>query len=81
MSENSKGPERLTMWQTVLQSQLIHPDWNAQDHLDYLHQEGYDWTRLVMSGLSPSGLVSEWLKINPSLPIYQNELKRLEGRK
>jgi len=35
-------PTRLTMWQAVRQSWLIHPDWTVADHLSWLGGEGYD---------------------------------------
>lgn len=36
----------LTMWQAVLQSQAIHPDWDAQMHLAYLDMECFDTNKL-----------------------------------
>lgn len=52
---------RLTTWQTVLQSQMIHPDWNVETHLAYLKQEGASLHRL--NG-DPEILITRWLAEN-----------------
>lgn len=32
----------LTLNEVILQSQMIHPDWTAADHLNWLYDEAYD---------------------------------------
>ncbi|MEV0396497.1 hypothetical protein [Polymorphospora rubra] len=51
-------PERLTMWQAVRQSWLIHPDWIVADHLAWLEGEGYDTGTLTGD---PVEVVGRWL--------------------
>ncbi|WP_236718643.1 hypothetical protein [Actinoplanes sp. TFC3] len=52
------APARLTMWQTVRQSWLTHPDWTTADHLAWLDGEGYD-TDLIDG--DPAEVISQWL--------------------
>jgi hypothetical protein len=55
----------LTMWQTVLQSQAIHPDWDAETHLAYLDQEAYPVSTLGQAaGRTPKEVVERWLREN-----------------
>jgi len=49
---------RLTMWQAVRQSWLIHPDWTVSDHLVWLDGEGYDTDDLTGD---PAEVVGRWL--------------------
>ncbi|WP_309236811.1 hypothetical protein [Micromonospora sp. S-DT3-3-22] len=49
---------RLTMWQAVWQSWLVHPDWSVADHLGWLDGEGYD-TGTLTGG--PDEVVGRWL--------------------
>ncbi|MEU8159494.1 hypothetical protein [Micromonospora parva] len=49
---------RLTMWQAVRQSWLVHPDWTVADHLDWLDGEGYDTGTLTGD---PAEVVGRWL--------------------
>ncbi|WP_249714607.1 hypothetical protein [Rhizomonospora bruguierae] len=51
-------PGRLTMWQAVRQSWLIHPDWTVSDHLDWLDDECYDTDELAGD---PAEVVGRWL--------------------
>ncbi len=51
-------PARLTMWQAVRQSWLVHPDWTVIDHLDWLDGEGYDIGTLTGD---PAEVVGRWL--------------------
>ncbi|MEV7231243.1 hypothetical protein AB0M79_30130 [Polymorphospora sp. NPDC051019] len=51
-------PARLTMWQAVRQSWLIHPDWIVADHLAWLDGEGYDTGTLTGD---PVEVVGRWL--------------------
>jgi hypothetical protein len=51
-------PARLTMWQTVRQNWLAHPDWTTADHLAWLDGEGYD-TDLIDG--DPAEVISHWL--------------------
>ena len=58
---------RLTMWQTVLQSQLIHSGWTVEDHLAFLEQEGYDLNEMYFSpevGWTREEVVERWLREN-----------------
>jgi hypothetical protein len=58
---------RLTMWQVVLQSQLIHPDWSPEIHLAFLEQEGYDTQEMEFgptTGWTPAEIVERWLRQN-----------------
>ncbi len=50
---------RLTVWQAVTQSWLIHPDWTVADHLIWLHGEGYDTGSLY--GGTPQEVINRWL--------------------
>lgn len=46
-----------TPWQTIAQSQLIHPEWSVADHLSYLEHDAF-----YPRGLLPSPEVTErWL--------------------
>jgi hypothetical protein len=49
---------RLTMWQAVRQSWLIHPDWTVTDHLAWLDGEGYDTESLTGD---PAEVIGRWL--------------------
>ncbi|MEU8182041.1 hypothetical protein AB0B86_14885 [Micromonospora sp. NPDC049047] len=49
---------RLTMWQAVRQSWLVHPYWTVADHLAWLDGEGYDTDD--MTG-DPAEVVGRWL--------------------
>ncbi|TCB91675.1 hypothetical protein E0H26_25540 [Micromonospora zingiberis] len=51
-------PARLTMWQAVRQSWLIHPDWTVADHLVWLDNEAYDTGTLTGD---PAEVVGRWL--------------------
>jgi hypothetical protein len=52
-----------TMWQTVLQSQAIHPDWDAAMHAGYLEHEAFlDPTALT--GGTPEEVIGRWLADN-----------------
>jgi hypothetical protein len=51
-------PARLTTWQAVRQSWLIHPDWTVADHLAWLDGEGYD-TELLDG--DPVEVIGRWL--------------------
>ena len=54
-----------TMWQTVLQSQAIHPDWAAEIHLAYLDQEGFPVGALgSWRDEKPLETVERWLREN-----------------
>ena len=50
---------RLTVWQAVKQSWLIHPDWTVADHLIWLHGDGYDTGSLC--GGTPQEVICRWL--------------------
>ncbi|MGA5305948.1 hypothetical protein ACPCHT_39085 [Nucisporomicrobium flavum] len=52
------APARLTTWQAVRQSWLVHPDWTTADHLAWLDGEGYD-TDLIDG--DPHEVVGRWL--------------------
>ncbi|MEU7981429.1 hypothetical protein AB0B63_23240 [Micromonospora sp. NPDC049081] len=52
------APARLTMWQAVRQSWLIHPDWTVADHLAWLDDENYDTGTLAGD---PAEVVGRWL--------------------
>lgn len=52
------APARLTMWQAVRQTWLAHPDWTAEDHLAWLHGEGY--TPDTVEG-DPAEVIGRWL--------------------
>ena len=52
-------PARLTVWQAVKQSWLIHPDWTVADHLIWLHGDGYDTGSLY--GGTPQEVITRWL--------------------
>jgi hypothetical protein len=60
----------LTSWQIVLQSQVIHPDWDARTHLNYLQWEaGKNIDHIGPSiGLSPQQCVQKWLDENNAWP-------------
>ncbi|WBB53873.1 hypothetical protein [Verrucosispora sp. WMMD573] len=49
---------RLTIWQAVRQSWLIHPDWTVADHLAWLNDEAYDTGTLTGD---PAEVVGRWL--------------------
>ncbi|WP_235944850.1 hypothetical protein [Verrucosispora sioxanthis] len=49
---------RLTIWQAVRQSWLIHPDWTVADHLAWLDDEAYDTGTLTGD---PAEVVGRWL--------------------
>lgn len=51
-------PARLTVWQAVRQSWLIHPDWTVTDHLAWLDDEAYDLD--AMHG-DPATVIAGWL--------------------
>ncbi|GIE93919.1 hypothetical protein [Paractinoplanes rishiriensis] len=51
-------PARLTMWQAVRQSWLIHPDWTVEDHLSWLDGEGYDTDTIEGD---PAEVIGRWL--------------------
>ncbi|WP_239126795.1 hypothetical protein [Asanoa siamensis] len=51
-------PARLTLWQAVRQSWLIHPDWTVADHLAWLDDEAYDTGTLSRD---PAEVVGRWL--------------------
>lgn len=53
------SPARLTMWQAVRQSFLIHPDWSIANHLGWLNDEGYDTS--ILYGGTPQEVVAGWL--------------------
>lgn len=53
----------LTLWQTVLQSQKIHPDWKVRNHIEYLKQTGANLAPLRDSS-NPARVVSRWLADN-----------------
>ncbi|RQW98756.1 hypothetical protein [Micromonospora inaquosa] len=57
-AEPISAPARLTMWQAVRQSWLIHPDWTVADHFAWLDGEGYDTDD--MTG-DPAEVVGRWL--------------------
>lgn len=52
-------PARLTVWQAVRQSWLIHPDWTVEDHLSWLVGEGYDDTDTIEG--DPAEVLGRWL--------------------
>ncbi|MDG4790219.1 hypothetical protein O7626_30585 [Micromonospora sp. WMMD1102] len=52
------APARLTMWQAVRQSWLVHPDWTVTDHLAWLDDEGYDTGTLTGD---PAEVIGRWL--------------------
>lgn len=69
-----------TMWHTVLQSQIIHPDWSAQEHLDFLEEEGFDTTKIydpADKNTPPVEVIDGWLETNPTLPLFQREVERM----
>jgi hypothetical protein len=70
-----------TMWHTVLQSQIIHPDWTAQEHMDFLDEEGFDTSTInyprVDDCSTPLDVVQHWLDVNPTLPTFQREVERM----
>ncbi|MFD1083463.1 hypothetical protein [Micromonospora andamanensis] len=49
---------RLTIWQAVRQSWLIHPDWTVADHLAWLNDEAYNTGTLTGD---PAEVVGRWL--------------------
>ncbi|GAB3160778.1 hypothetical protein GCM10027290_67240 [Micromonospora sonneratiae] len=51
-------PARLTVWQAVRQSWLIHPDWTVADYLAWLDDEAYDTGTLTGD---PAEVVGRWL--------------------
>ena len=51
-------PARLTTWQAVRQSWLVHLDWTAADHLAWLDGEGYDTD--LLDG-DPDEVIGRWL--------------------
>ncbi|MEU0558464.1 hypothetical protein [Dactylosporangium sp. NPDC006015] len=51
-------PARLTVWQAVRQSWLIHPAWTVIDHLGWLDDEAYDLEALRGD---PATVVAGWL--------------------
>jgi len=57
-AEPAGASARLTLWQAVRQSWLVHPDWTAADHLAWLDDEAYDTATL--SG-DPAEVVGRWL--------------------
>jgi hypothetical protein len=46
---------------TVLQSQMIHPDWSAQDHLDYLVNDAF-FSEFEIDTEDPLATVTRWLR-------------------
>jgi hypothetical protein len=52
----------MTQWQTVLQSQAIHPDWTPRQHAEYLRDEHPDG--LSRMGGDPVLLIEGWLMEN-----------------
>lgn len=48
----------------VLQSQAIHPDWTAQDHLDYIQNDEFIDLATVMHTDDPLALVAHWMQAN-----------------
>lgn len=57
---------RLTIWQLVLQSQLIHPDWSAMDHLGYLVDDEFrdPCAECHTHPLGVTELIDRWLAEN-----------------
>jgi hypothetical protein len=49
---------RLTMWQAVRQTWLAHPDWTTEEHLSWLHGEGYNTD--TVEG-DPAEVIGRWL--------------------
>lgn len=45
---------------TVLQSQMIHPDWTAQDHLDYLVNDAF-FLRVEIDTEDPIARITGWM--------------------
>lgn len=60
--------ERLTPWQVVLQSQVIHPDWTTDDHAHFLMDEGYDISHLGVGDESTRTCIDRWLRENNEWP-------------
>ena len=52
------APARLTTWQAVRQSWLVHPDWTTADHLAWLDGEGYDTD--LLDG-DPDEVIGRWV--------------------
>ncbi|MDG4829976.1 hypothetical protein O7627_11770 [Solwaraspora sp. WMMD1047] len=65
-------PARLTMWQAVRQSWLIHPDWTVADHLAWLDGEGLDTGALTGD---PAEVIDRWLtehrRTAPTAPMVR----------
>ncbi|MEV8515903.1 hypothetical protein [Dactylosporangium sp. NPDC051484] len=57
-AEPVTAPARLTVWQAVRQSWLIHPDWTVADHLAWLDDEAYD---LEAVDGDPATVIAGWL--------------------
>ncbi|BCJ63015.1 hypothetical protein [Polymorphospora rubra] len=69
-------PARLTMWQAVRQSWLIHPDWTVADHLAWLDGEGYDTGTLTGDPVEVGRWLAEHRRTTPlsrpadDAPVY-----------
>jgi hypothetical protein len=57
-AEPVTAPARLTVWQAVRQSWLIHPDWTVADHVGWLDDEAYDLDALDGD---PATVIAGWL--------------------
>lgn len=64
----TKSQRRLTAWQVVLQSQVIHPEWNAVEHGHFLMDEGYDVSALGVEDETPLRCIRRWLDENLAWP-------------
>lgn len=53
-------PGYLSPRDTVLQSQMIHPDWTPKDHLDYLINDAF-FLRVEIDPEDALGRVAAWL--------------------
>jgi hypothetical protein len=54
----------LTMWQTVLQSQALHPGWTAEEHLAYLRLDDLEHDPGTLTGGTPEEVIGRWLAEN-----------------
>jgi len=67
----------LTMWETVLQSQSLHPDWDAQEHIAYLDMECHPVSVLGRrTGETPEQVVERWLRENADAGRPEAELRK-----
>lgn len=62
MRHTTSTEPRLTIWQAVKQSWIIHPDWDVAMHLSWLENDGF-YDLSTLDG-DPTELVTRWLRFH-----------------